>query len=66
MVLQEGVNGRLEGHGVAWESHDLPHGTSTSGVAANAGSSNIPPARDSPGLAVVEKLVPQQIGCLLR
>jgi hypothetical protein len=66
MVLQEGVNGRLEGHGVAWESHDLPHGTSTSGVAANAGSSSVPCGRDSPGPAVVHKLSSQQIGHLLR
>jgi hypothetical protein len=65
-VLQEGVDGSLEGYRAAWKSHDFPHGASSLAVAVNAGSSSLPRHRDSPGPAFVDQLSPQQIGCLLR
>ena len=67
MLVQEGVDGCLEGHGVSPGSRTtFPTGTPSPGVAANAGSSSVPRGRDSPDPAVIDKLVPQQIGCLLR
>jgi hypothetical protein len=64
MLVQEGVGGVPERRHAAWESHDLPTGDPSMGVAANAGSSSVPRGRDSPGPAVGEKLLPQQIGAL--
>ena len=66
MLVQEGVGGVLERR-VARKSNNLRHRRPPSlGVAANAGSSSVPRGRDSPGPAVIDKLVPQQIGALLR
>jgi hypothetical protein len=66
MLVQEGVDGVLEFHHTIWQSHDSPHRGPLLGVAANAGSSSLPPGRDCPGPAVKDELLPQQIGCLLR
>ncbi len=66
MVVLEGIDGSLQAHGAAWELIHLPHRAPLLGVAANVGTSCVPRGRDSPGPAVVHKLSPQQIGCLLR
>jgi hypothetical protein len=44
MVVQEGVDGGLGGHGAAWESHDLPHGGPLSWVSQQRGQLE-PPTR---------------------
>ena len=64
MLVQDGVDGVLEFHHTTWQSNDSPNREPLLGVAANAGSSSLP--RDSPGLAVMDELLSQQIGCLLR
>ena len=42
-----------------------PTGPPLLAVAANAGSSSVPRGHDSPGPAVIDQRLPQQIGCLL-
>jgi hypothetical protein len=43
-----------------------PRGPPLLAVATNAGSSSVPPGRDSPGHNIIDERSPQQIGCLLR
>jgi hypothetical protein len=66
MLVQDGVDGVLKFHHTTWQSNDSPHREPLLGVAANAGSSSLPPGRDSPGLAVMDELLSQQMADLLR
>jgi hypothetical protein len=67
MLVQEGVGGVLERRHADGKPNDLRHrGTSSPGVAANAGSSSLPRGRVSPGRHAGEGPLPQQIGHLLR
>jgi hypothetical protein len=57
------VGGGLKAHGTPWEPYDLARGNPP--PAANAGSSSVPRSGDSPGQAVADQPLPQQIGHLL-
>jgi hypothetical protein len=64
MMVQEGVGGVLQRRYAAGESYDLPHRGALFGCRSKRGQFDIPPSRDSPGPAVVDTLLPQQIGAL--